>query len=165
MKTETLQDLYLKELRDIYGSEKLLVKSLSKMMETADLIELRQVLSHHVSEARGQVARIEKIFQIHGEKPAGKNSKALEGILQEAEEDIADAGTPTIRDTAIVAAVQQIKHYEIAAYGTLLAYATHLDYIEDGKFLQATLQEERAADRKLTEIALNYLKLEAARTA
>jgi len=165
MKTETLQDLYLKELRDIYGSEKLIVKALPKIMETADLIELRQALSRHITEARGQIVRIEKVFQIHGEKPTVKNSKALEGILQEAEEDIADAGTPTLRDTAIVAAVQQIKHYEMAAYGTLMAYATHLDYTEDGRFLQATLQEERAADRKLTEIALNYLKLEAARTA
>jgi len=163
MKIETLQDLYLKELRDLYGSEKLLAKWLPKIMEKADLMELRQVLSNHLNEIRGQVTRLEKIFQLRGEKPAVKNGKALEGILAEADEDIADAGTATIRDTAIVAAIQQIKHYEIAAYGTLHAYATHLDYTEDGRQLQATLQEERAADRKLTEIALNYLKMEAAR--
>jgi ferritin-like metal-binding protein YciE len=165
MKTETLQDLYLRELRDLYGAEKLLVKSLPKMMETSDLTELRQALGNHLSETRGHVARLEKIFQIHGEKPAIKNSKALEGILREAEEDIADTGNPTMRDTAIVAAVQQIEHYEIAAYGTLQAYATHLGDTEGGKLLQATLHEERAADRKLTEIALNYLRIEAARTA
>lgn len=164
MKTDTLQDLYLKELRDLYGSEKMLAKWLPKVMETSDLIELRQALSNHLSEVRSQTTRLEKIFQARGEKAAEKKSKAFEGILNEADEDIADAGNPHIRDTAIVAAIQQIKHYEIAAYGTMHAYATHLDYTEDGRLLQATLQEERSADRKLTEIALNYLKLEAART-
>jgi ferritin-like metal-binding protein YciE len=163
MKTDTLQALYLKELRDLYGSEKLLAKWLPKTMEMADLIELRQALSHHLSEVRSQTTRLEKIFQLRGEKPAEKKSKVLEGILHEADEDIADAGSSTIRDTAIVAAIQQIKHYEMAAYGTLHSYATHLDYPEDGRLLQATLQEERATDRKLTEIALNYLKIEAAR--
>ena len=164
MKIDTLQDLYLKELRDLYGSEKLLAKWLPKAMETADLIELRQALNHHLTEVRGQMTRLEKIFQIRGEKPSVKNGKSLEGILQEADDDIAEAGNATIRDTAIVAAIQQVKHYEMAAYGTMLAYATHLDYTEDGRLLQATLQEERATDRKLTEIALRYLKLEAART-
>jgi ferritin-like metal-binding protein YciE len=165
MKTDTLQDLYMKELRDLYGSEKLLAKWLPKVMETADLIELRQALNHHLNEVRSQMTRLEKIFQIRGEKPTVKNGKALEGILQEADDDIAEAGNANIRDTAIVAAIQQIKHYEMAAYGTMLAYATHLDYTEDGRLLQATLQEERATDRKLTEIALRYLKLEAARIA
>ncbi len=164
MKIDTLQDLYLKELRDVYGSEKLLAKWLPKIAETADLMELRMALSNHLNEVRSQATRIEKVFHIRGQKPAEKKSKALEGILQEAEEDIADAGNATIRDTAIVAAIQQIKHYEMSAYGTLLAYATHLDYTEDGRLLQATLQEERATDRKLTEISLHYLRLEAART-
>jgi ferritin-like metal-binding protein YciE len=135
------------------------------MMETADLIELRQALGNHLGEVKSQVVRLEKIFSIRGEKPAARNGKALEGILLEAEEDIAEAGNASIRDTVIVAAMQQIKHYEISAYGTMMAYATHLEYTEDGKLLQATLQEERATDRKLTEIALHYLKLEAARIA
>jgi ferritin-like metal-binding protein YciE len=164
MKTDTLQDLYQKELRDLYGSEKLLAKWLPKIVDTADLTELRETLGRHVEEVHAQMVRLEKIFQLRGEKPAVKNGKALEGILQEADDDIADAGNATIRDTAIVAAIQQIKHYEIAAYGTMLAYATHLEYREEGRLLQTTLQEERATDRKLTEIALNYLKLEAART-
>lgn len=163
MKTDSLQALYLKELRDLYGSEKMLAKWLAKITETADLIELRQALGNHLREIRNQATRLEKIFQLRGEKPAEKKSKVLEGILQEADEDIADAGNANIRDTAIVAVMQQIKHYEIASYGTLHAYATHLDYPEDGRLLQATLQEERATDRKLTEIALNYLKLETAR--
>jgi len=161
MKTDTLRDLYLKELRDLYGSEKMIAKWLPKVAEKADLMGLRQALSHHLNEVRGQTTRLEKIFQIRGQKPATKDSKALEGILKEADEDIADAGNPSIRDTAIVAAIQQVKHYEMAAYGTLLAYSTHLEYNEDGRLLQATLQEERATDHKLTDLALRYSKLEA----
>jgi ferritin-like metal-binding protein YciE len=165
MKTDTLQDLYLKELRDLYGSEKALAKWLPKIMEKADLMELRQALGRHLEEVQAQATRIERIFQLRGQKAATKNNKAFEGILQEADDDIADAGNATIRDTSIVAAIQQIKHFEMAAYGTLVAYATHLGYAEDGRILQAILQEERATDRKLSEIALNYLRLETVRSA
>jgi ferritin-like metal-binding protein YciE len=165
MKTDTLQDLYLKELRDLYGSEQQLATWLPKIMEKADSQELRQALSDHVKEVRGQATRLEKIFQFRGEKPAAKAGKALEGILKEADDDISDAGNPHIRDIATVAAIQQIKHFEIAAYGTLHAYAMHLDFTEDARQLQSILQEERSTDRKLTEIALRSLKLEPARTA
>jgi ferritin-like metal-binding protein YciE len=163
MKIEKLEDLYLKELRDLYGSEKQLAAWLPKIIETADLTELRQTLSNHLTEVRGQMTRLEKIFQARGEKPAAKEGQVLQGILKEVEEDLSEAGNAHIRDTVMVAAFQQIKHFEIAAYGSMHAYATHLDYNEDTKLLQATLQEERATDRKLTEIALHYLKLEAAR--
>jgi ferritin-like metal-binding protein YciE len=160
MKTETMQDLYFKELRDLYGSEKTILKSLPKIMERAELPELRQALASHLNETRGHATRLEKIFEIHGQKPSTKTDKALEGILHEGEQDIADSATPSVRDAAIVAAAQQVEHYEIAAYGTLQTYATHLGHSEAGKLLQATLDEERAADRKLTEIALNHLKVE-----
>jgi ferritin-like metal-binding protein YciE len=162
MKMDTLQDLYLRELRDLYGAEKQLANWLPKIMETADLVELRQALAHHLDEVRDQTTRLEKIFQIRGETPSTKEGKILEGILREADEDIADAGNAHIRDTVIVAAIQQIKHFEMAAYATMYAYATHLDYSQDARLLQSTLEEERATDRKLTEIALHDLKLEAA---
>jgi ferritin-like metal-binding protein YciE len=165
MKTETMQDLYFKELRDLYGSEKTILKSLPKMMERAELPELRQALANHLNETRGHATRLEKIFEIHGQKPSIKNDKALEGILHEGEQDIADSATPSVRDAAILAAAQQVEHYEIAAYGTLQTYATHLGHSETGKLLQATLDEERAADRKLTEIALNHLKIEVTHNA
>ena len=165
MKTETLQDLYFKELRDLYGSEKLIVKTLPKFTEAAQLPELRQALAGHLSEARGQVARLEQIFELHRHKPAIQQGKALEGILREAEEDLGEVSDPALRDAVMVAALQQVKHYEIAAYGTLQTYAIHLGHSEAGKLLQATLDEERAADRKLTEIALNHLRVEATHTA
>ena len=165
MKTDTLQDLYLKELRDLYGSERSLGKWLTKVQAKADLIELRQALGRHLEEVQNQASRLEKIFQLRGQQPTTKENKGFEGILREADDDIADAGNAIIRDTSIVAAIQQIKHFEIAAYGTLVAYATHLGYAEDGRILQAILQEERAVDRRLSEIALSYLRLETARTA
>src|SRR5581483_9285678 len=130
MKIETLQELYMKELRDLYGSEKLLVKTLPKMLADSELPELRQALSHALEEARSQVTRLEEIFRIHGEKPEIRKGKALEGIVHEAQEDIAAVSEPHLRDAAIVAAVQQMKHFEIAAYGTLQAYAIHLGHGE-----------------------------------
>ena len=165
MKTDTLQNLYLKELRDLYGSEKALAKWLPKIKESAESPELRKELGHHLDEVQAQATRLEKIFQLRGEKAATKNNKAFEGILQEANEDIADAGSSLVRDASIAAAVQQIKHFEIAAYGTLAAYATHLGYAEDCRILQAVLQEERATDRKLTEIVLKSLHAETVHTA
>jgi ferritin-like metal-binding protein YciE len=165
MKIETLQDLYAMELQDLYGSEKLLVTWLAKMVESADSMELRQALSNHLTEARGHLTRLEKIFQIHGEKPAVKQGKALEGILREAEDDMAEAANPSIRDAVIVAAVQQAEHFEIAAYSTLQSYAVHLGHTDAAKILQTTLHEERAMDRKMTEIALSNMKVEAAHPA
>ena len=161
MATKTLQDLYLKELRDLYGAEALLAKTVPKMLDRAELPELREALANHIHEIREQVSRLEHIFELHGEKPETKRPKGLEGILQEADEDISDVTVPSLRDAAIVSAMQQVKHFEIAAYGTLQAYAIHLGLSEEAKLLQATLDEERQVDRKLTEIALNHLMVEA----
>lgn len=162
---KTLQDLYFKELRDLYGSEKLLVRTLPKIMQSADSTDLREALTNHVKETRGHVSRLERIFQIHGEQPSIKYNKALEGILREAEEDIADETHPAWRDAAIVAAVQQIEHYEMAAYATLQTYALHLGHEEAGKLLLATLAEERAEDRKLTGIVHDHLRVNPSRAA
>jgi ferritin-like metal-binding protein YciE len=161
MKTETLQDLYLKELRDLYGSEKLLVKSLPKLMENTELPKLRKALGHHLEEAHGQVTRLEEIFQSHGEQPGIKKPRILEGILREAEDDLSETPEPSLRDAVVVATLQQIKHFEIAAYGTLQSYAVHLGYADTGRLLQTTLEEERAAERTFANVALNHLRVEA----
>jgi len=165
MKTETLQDLYIKELHDLYGSEGLLVESLPKFIEGSELPELRQALTHHLAETRGHVTRMEQVLQMQGEKAATKKEKALGGILREAEDDIADASSGSVRDAAIIAAAQQIEHYEIAAYGTVHGYAIHLGYLDAAKLLQTTLDEERGASEKLTHLALHYTKVEATHTA
>ena len=165
MQTQTLQDLYLKELRDLYGSEKQLSKWLPKIADRAETPELRRALANHLSETRGHASRLEKIFQNHNEKAAVKNGKDIEGIPAEAEDDIADCANPALRDAAIVAACQQIEHYEIAAYGTLQTYALHLGHADSGKMLEQILEEERGQARKLADIATNYLKVEITRTA
>jgi ferritin-like metal-binding protein YciE len=165
MKMETLHDLYLKELRDLYGSEKLLVKALQKLAGKAESPELREALERHLEQTRGHVSRIEQVFQIHDEKPVGKRCKGLVGTLQEVDDDVSDDATPLVRDAAIIAGAQQVEHYEIAAYGTLNSYAIHLGYDEAAKLLQKSLDEEYAADRNLTEIAMNRVNVEATRTA
>ncbi len=165
MKMETLHELYLKELRDLYGSEKSLVKALPKLAAKTELPELREALEHHLEQTREHVSRIEEIFQIHGEKPATKRSKALEGILQELDEDVSADAKPFVRDAAIIAGAQQVEHYEITAYGTLNSYAMHLGHDAAAKLLRKTLDEERSADEMLTGIAMSRVNVEAARTA
>jgi ferritin-like metal-binding protein YciE len=165
MKLQTLHDLYLKELRDLYGSEKLLVKALQNMAAQTELPELRQALEQHLEQTREHVSRLEQVFHLHGEKPATKRCKALEGILKELEDDAGADAAPFVRDAAIIAGTQQVEHYKIAAYGTLSSFAMHLGHDAAAKILQKTLDEERAADEKLTEIAMNRVNVEAARTA
>ena len=165
MHIESLQDLYLKEVRDLYGGAKLIVKTLPKMMDRAELPELRQLLANHLTETQSDISQLERILQNHGEKPAGKNGKALPGILREAEDDVDEVSNPSLRDAAIAAAAQQIAHYEIAAYGTLHAYSIHLGHRNDSEILQKALDEERRQDQQLTEIALNKLKVAVTRTA
>src|SRR4051812_30267435 len=113
MPIETLQDLYLKELRDLYGAERLLSREIPKMLENAQLPELRNTLLRHGEEVKGQLHRLEKIFSIHGEKPDVKRPGILEGILRESSEDTEEAATRALKDTVIVASLQQVKHYEI----------------------------------------------------
>jgi ferritin-like metal-binding protein YciE len=162
MKTETLQDMYLKELRDLYGSEKLLMKWLPKLIDKARLPDVRHTLTQHLTQTGNHVSRLEQIFRIHGEKPAVKTCKGLKGILAEAEDDLAVDAAPVVGDAAIVAAAEQIEHYELAAYDTLQSYAIHLGHDEAVRLLQATLDEERAADKSLTEIALSHMHIQAA---
>jgi ferritin-like metal-binding protein YciE len=162
MKTETLQDMYLKELRDLYGSEKLLMKWLPKLIDKARLPELRRALTQHLAETGNHVSRLEQIFRTHGQNPAAKTCRGLKGILREADDDLAVDATPFVVDAAIVAAAEQIEHYELAAYGTLQSYAIHLGYDEAVRLLQKTLDEERAADKSFTEIALSHMHAEAA---
>ena len=161
MKTETLQGLYLRELHDLCGSEKLLLEALPKLAAKAELPEIHQALIQHLARGRSHVSRLERLLQLEGEKPAAKRNKGLEGILEEADEDVASATVPSVRDAAILGAADQIGHYEISAYGTLHSYAVQLGHAEAVRLLQETLDEERAAVKHLAEIALSHLRVEA----
>jgi ferritin-like metal-binding protein YciE len=150
----TLDKLYEEELRDIYNAEGQLVKALPKMAKAASNDELKKAIEDHLEQTKGQVDRLEKVFQSLGVAVRGKTCAAMKGLLEEGkeileEEDIED----TVLDAALIAAAQKVEHYEIATYGTLIAWAKQLGYADQAKLLEETLTEEKEADSLLTEIA------------
>jgi ferritin-like metal-binding protein YciE len=150
----TLDKLYEEELRDIYNAEGQLVKALPKMAKAASNDELKKAIEDHLEQTKGQVDRLEKVFQSLGVAVRGKTCAAMKGLLEEGkeileEEDIED----TVLDAALIAAAQKVEHYEISTYGTLIAWAKQLGYADQAKLLEETLTEEKEADSLLTEIA------------
>ncbi len=162
MKIKNLNDLFVHTLKDIYFAEKQIVKALPKMVKTADSKELAKALEAHLEETKEQVSRLEKVFKLVGEKAAGEECPAIEGILKEAEELMGEIKDPDTRDAAMIGAAQAVEHYEITRYGTLVAWGELLGFKDAAKLLAATLKEEHAADSKLTKIAETKLNKEAA---
>jgi ferritin-like metal-binding protein YciE len=165
MKLESLHDLYLSELRDLYSAEKQIVKALPKMIEKTESPELRQALEDHLEQTTGHVERLEHVFEMHGESPKRQKCKGMEGILAEGDEMVGHDAAPAVRDAAIISAGQRVEHYEMAAYGTVRTYAEQLGHGRAAAVLQETLDEERAADEKLTSIAKSRVNVEAMQTA
>jgi ferritin-like metal-binding protein YciE len=165
MKLESLYDLYLSELRDLYSAEDQIVKALPKVIEKVESPALRNALTSHLEETRGHVARLEQVFQMHGEDAKKQKCKGMQGILEEGDEMIGKDALPAVRDAAIVSACQRVEHYEIAAYGTVRTYAEQMGQQRAAALLQETLDEEVGADEKLTEIAMSRVNIEATRTA
>jgi ferritin-like metal-binding protein YciE len=158
-----LQELFLEELRDIYWAEKHLVKALPKMKKAATSEELATAFEDHLAVTEEQVARLEQVFELLGEKARGKKCEAMEGLVKEAESVIEDTeeGTST-RDVALIIAAQKVEHYEIAAYGGLATLAKTLGEEEIGNLLGQTLEEEKETDELLTQIAETNINLSAA---
>lgn len=165
MKLESLYDLYLSELRDLYSAEDQIVKALPKVIEKVESPALRNALASHLEETRGHVARLEQVFQMHGEEAKKQKCKGMQGVLEEGDEMIGKDALPAVRDAAIISACQRVEHYEIAAYGTVRTYAEQMGQQRAAALLQETLDEEVAADEKLTEIAKSRVNIEATRTA
>lgn len=163
MELETLQDLYVDELRDIYNAENQLVKALPKMAKAASDENLKQAFTDHLEQTKGHVERLDKLFEKLGEKATGKKCKAMEGLVEEGKEMIEEDAEPQVKDAGLIAAAQRVEHYEMAAYGTVHAYAKLLGDDQAAKLLQQTLDEEGAADKKLTKLAESVINLEAAR--
>jgi len=164
MKLETLHDLYVNELHDLYDAENQIVKALPKMIESSRSTELRNALSNHLEETRTQVRRLEQIFQMHGEDIKGEKCKGLRGIIDEGEDLIKHDDNLNVRDAAIIAAAQKVEHYEMAGYGTVRTWAEMMGHERAAQLLQETLNEEGEADKKLTSIA-RTLNAEAERGA
>lgn len=165
MKLESLHDLYLAELKDLYSAEDQIIKALPKMIEKAQSPELRSALEQHLEQTRGHVSRLERIFEMHGEEAKKQKCKGMEGVLDEGDEMVGKDATPPVRDAAIISGCQRVEHYEIAAYGTVRTYAEQLGHQRAAGLLKETLDEEVAADKRLTQIANSRVNIEATRTA
>lgn len=153
MPNEGLKELYVDELKDLYSAENQLVKALPKMAEAASSDELRQGFEQHLEQTKGQVQRLEKIFKALGESPKGKKCKGMEGLVEEGSEVIDEDFEGSLMDAALIGAAQRVEHYEIAAYGTVCAFAEELGETEQVSLLTETLEEEKETDEKLTELA------------
>lgn len=162
MALKTLEDLFVHFLRDIYYAEKQVLKTLPKMARKADSPELRDAFEHHRDETEGQIERIEKVFEMLDLKPRGVTCDAIEGILDEGKEIMSEAQTPEALDAGMIAAAQSVEHYEITRYGTLIAWAEQLGKTDAAKLLKENLDQESAADSKLSDLAVSALNSEAA---
>lgn len=153
-----LRETFIDELKDLYDAEKQLLKGLPKMARAAENEELKAAFEEHLEVTNEQVKRLEQVFQIFGEKPKGKKCKAMQGLLEEGQELIEEEAG----DAALICAAQKVEHYEIASYGSLVAWARLLDETEAEELLETTLSEEEETDEKLTEIAETAANPEAA---
>jgi len=157
-----LMDFFVDELKDIYWAEKHLVKALPKMEKKATTDELAQAFSSHLQETEGHVTRLEQVFDMLGKKAQAKKCDAMNGIIEEAESIISDTKADTMtRDVGLIFAGQKAEHYEIATYGGLITLAKTLGLTDIAKVLKDTIQEEKAADEKLTQIAESHINVAA----
>lgn len=151
MAVTTLQDLFIEELGDLLDAEKQLVKALPEMAEAATSGQLRQAFEHHLQQTEGQVQRLEQVFNLIGVTADQGSCKAMEGLVKEAKQLM--KGDPAVVDAALIAAAQKVEHYEMATYGSVRTWAEELGNRQAAELLQTTLNEESAANEKLTTIA------------
>jgi ferritin-like metal-binding protein YciE len=151
---ETMDDLLLHGLKDIYYAENQIIKSLPKLIEKATNRELTKGLRDHLEETKDQVARLDQVFKKLGQEPQGVKCPAIDGLISEADEIAGEVVDKDVLDAAIVGAAQSVEHYEIARYGTLIAWAESLGYDDIIRLLNTNLNEEKAADKKLSTVAL-----------
>jgi ferritin-like metal-binding protein YciE len=159
---KTMDDLFLHVMQDIYYAEKQILKALPEMIEKATNRELTTAFKNHLGETEKQVQRLEQAFQLIGKTPKGASCPAIDGIINEAQEIAGEVADKQVLDAALLAAAQAVEHYEITRYGTLIAWAEELGKEPVAKLLTTTLNEEKAADKKLTSIAEKKVNLRAA---
>ena len=162
MKLETLQDLYVHELKDLYRAEKQIIKALPKMAKAASNADLKAGFQQHLEETKEQAVRLEKLLASHDETTRGPRCKGMEGLLKEGEEMIEEEADEEVRDAGLIAAAQRVEHYEIAGYGCARTYAELLGDKDGAKVLQQTLDEKAATDKKLTKLAKSTVNIAAA---
>ncbi|HKF72278.1 MAG TPA: ferritin-like domain-containing protein [Stellaceae bacterium] len=159
---KTLDDLFVHTLRDVYYAENQIVKSLPDMIEKASDPGLKRGFKIHLDETQNHVARLEEVFRMHGTEIEGVDCPAIDGILEEADDVAGEVDDKEVMDAALIAAAQAVEHYEITRYGSLIAWAKELGRSDCASVLQRTLEEEKATDKKLTEMAESAVNLRAA---
>jgi ferritin-like metal-binding protein YciE len=153
MPKNSLRELYIDELKDLYSAETQLVKALPKLAKASSNPELRHAFEEHLRQTSDQVTRLEQIFEMLDEKPTGKKCLGMEGLVKEGSETMGEDYESEVKDAALIGAAQRVEHYEIAGYGTVRAFAELLGENEHVSLLEETLEEEKAADEKLSELA------------
>jgi len=161
MKMETLQELYLEELKDIYDAENQLLKALPKMAKTATNDELKAAFETHLEQTQEHVSRLDRIFEELGEKPKGHKCEAMKGLIEEGKQMMEEDAEEEVMDAGLICAAQKVEHYEIASYGCLRTYAEMLGFDDQADLLQETLDEEKDTDDNLTELAVTCINVEA----
>jgi ferritin-like metal-binding protein YciE len=156
-----MENLFLHEIKDLYNAEKQLTKALPKMAKIAGSEDLRHLIEEHLEETKHQVKRLERIFEMLGKPARGLKCKGMEGLIEEGDELMAEEGDAAVKDAAMIAAAQRVEHYEIAGYGCARTFAEMLGMMEAAELLQVTLDEEKAADEKLNQLALSQVNLQA----
>jgi ferritin-like metal-binding protein YciE len=156
MALNTLRDLYIEELQDLYSAETQITEALPLMAEKASSPALKAAFQEHLQQTQVQVQRLEQIFQTLGEKPGGKTCKAMKGLVAEGQELMKEKADPDVMDAALIGAAQKVEHYEIASYGTARTFARHLGETQAATLLDETLQEEGDTDHKLTSLAEQF---------
>jgi ferritin-like metal-binding protein YciE len=162
MKSSQLMELFEDGLKDIYWAEKALLKAMPKLTKNATSEELIQALTSHLEETKGQVTRLEEVFTLIKVKAEAKKCDAMEGLIEEASSIMEECEKGSMRDAGIIAAAQKVEHYEIASYGTLRQFAETLGLTDVEVLLATTLQEEKEADLKLSDVAMAAINVDAA---
>jgi ferritin-like metal-binding protein YciE len=153
VKLNNLDDLLIEELQDLYSAENQLVKALPKMAKAASNDSLRRAFEEHLEQTKGHVNRLEQVFEDLGQKAKSKKCQAMEGLIEEAGEFLSESAEPSVRDAGMITCAQKVEHYEIAGYSSVRTWAQQLGHQQAARLLQQTLDEEGAADKKLTQIA------------
>jgi ferritin-like metal-binding protein YciE len=161
MELETLKDLYIHELKDLYSAEKQLTKALPKMAKAATDEQLADGFQKHLEQTEEHVNRLEKILESHDETTRGPKCKGMEGLIEEGKEIIEEDADEEVRDAGLIPAAQRVEHYEIAGYGCARTYAELLGDTKGAQLLRTTLEEETVTDKKLTELAKTMINLKA----
>jgi ferritin-like metal-binding protein YciE len=163
MELQTLKDLYIHELKDLFSAEQQLVKALPKMAKAASNKELADGFQEHLEQTKGHVQRLEQILSSHQQTTRGPKCKGMEGIVAEGAEMIEEEADDEVKDAGLIAAAQRVEHYEMAGYGTARTYAELLGDKEGAKLLALTLEEERQTDQKLSKLAKSAVNVAAAK--